>query len=307
MADLIILRLHPIEPVDGASFTAFLNGITIRAFDLSFGDSVTGVLIGEASGLANPHLSSTSNNTVNINNRAILQNYRDVPDPPPPPNQIRVLESVATAVLVVNAPAGHPEYPSSTSLDIRLEITRGGKNLVNQPTHYNVTVTSIGSLSTNQKTYFAMEPSAYVALPSSTVGLDPALAYVDLPSGGQPPKFGDLVSAINLVLAQDPGGAGSSLQDRPSLSAAQSHQIAAEIVWNRTLYPTPQPNRSLGELYTWPPADPAAPADKEAKDVRAMFWRLIWTSGAGIPKRCSPVRSDGPKTIQRPLMPLEPA
>jgi hypothetical protein len=267
MADLIILRLHPIEPVDGASFTAFLNGITIRAFDLSFGDSVTGVLIGEASGLANPHLSSTSNNTVNINNRAILQNYRDVPDPPPPPNQIRVLESVATAVLVVNAPAGHPEYPSSTSLDIRLEITRGGKNLVNQPTHYNVTVTSIGSLSTNQKTYFAMEPSAYVALPSSTVGLDPALAYVDLPSGGQPPKFGDLVSAINLVLAQDPGGAGSSLQDRPSLSAAQSHQIAAEIVWNRTLYPPPQPNRSLGELYTWPPADPAAPADKEAKDA----------------------------------------
>ena len=267
MADLIILRIHPIEPVEGASFTAFLNGITIRAFDLSFGDSVTGVLIGQASGRANPHLSSTSNNTVNINNRAILQNYRDVPDPLSPSNQIRVLESVATAVLVVNAPAGHPEYPSSTSLDIRLEITRGGKNLVNQPTHYNVTVTSSGSLSTNQKTYFAMEPSAYVALPSSTVGLDPALAYVDLPSGGQPPKFGDLVSAINLVLAQDPGGAGSSLQDRPSLSAAQSHQIAAEIVWNRTLYPPPEPNRSLGELYTWPPADPAAPADQDAKDA----------------------------------------
>ena len=52
MPTLIILRLHPVAPVDSATFASFVNGLTIRAFDLSFADSVAGLDIGSASGAA---------------------------------------------------------------------------------------------------------------------------------------------------------------------------------------------------------------------------------------------------------------
>ena len=273
MPTLIILRLHPVEPVDAATFTNFVNGLTIRAFDLSFADSIAGLDIGAASGVADPHLPSTTNNNVNVHNTAILQHYLDVQDPANPAVKIRVLESVATAAIIVNTPPGYPEYPTSKSFDIRLEITRGGQSIVDRTLNYNVAVTTVGTLSTNQKNYFAMAPSAYVALPSSTVGLDPSVAYVDLPSDGRPPGFDDLVKAINLVLALDPGGANAALADRPPLSPAESRQVAAEIVWNRVLYPPPEPRRSLGQLYTWPPADPnpGGPSKDDVDRDRAQF------------------------------------
>ncbi|WP_437827895.1 neuraminidase-like domain-containing protein [Sorangium sp. So ce1153] len=261
MPSLIILRLHPVEPIDGATFRDFLAALTIKAFDLSFGDSVTGVHIGTASGLADPHLPSTTDNSVDVNNTSILQHYVDFV-PPGPPVPVRILEAAATAVIVVNAPAGHPEYPSGTSFDIRLEITRGGMGLVNQAFHYNVTITDVVALSSDQTSYFGMAVSAFIALPSSTVGLDPSLAYVDLPADGRPPRFDDLVKAIDLVLAKDPGGAGATLVEAPVLTPAQSRQVAAEIVWNRALYPPPEPPRSIGALYTMPPIDPSADKDK---------------------------------------------
>ena len=70
---------------------------------------MTGALIGQADGLANPHLASTTNNNFNINKHSILQCYLDVPNPasPPPPAQICALELVATAVNwlgAINAP-----------------------------------------------------------------------------------------------------------------------------------------------------------------------------------------------------------
>ena len=37
-------------------------------------------------------------------------------------------------------------------------------------------------------------------LPAHGAGLDPSVAFVDLPPDGQPPNFDDLVTAINLVL-----------------------------------------------------------------------------------------------------------
>jgi hypothetical protein len=255
MPDLVILRLHPAEPISGSDFTAFLSGLTITAFDLSFADSVGGVQIGMASGLANPHLGSTTNNNVNINNTSILQHYVDVNDPPPLGPLTRKLEAAATAVIVVNAPAGHHEYPNGSSYDIRLEIKRNGLDIIDRTLDYNVTVTTVGSLSNDQTVYFGMTTSAYVTLPSSTVGLDPSLAFVELPDNGQAPKFDDLVKAINLVLAKDPAD-GNDLAHRPQLTAAQSHQVASEIIWNRKLFPPPEPPRSLGDLYTKPPVNP---------------------------------------------------
>src|SRR4028118_1560373 len=107
MPDLIILRLYPSKPMSGADFTSFLTGLTITAHDLTFGDSVNGVVIGTASGLANPHLGAPANNNVNVNTTAILQHYINVTIGA---FTTRHLEAAATAVIVVNAPAGHDEY-----------------------------------------------------------------------------------------------------------------------------------------------------------------------------------------------------
>jgi hypothetical protein len=271
--DLIILRLHPAEPMKGPDFTACLAGLAITAYDLSFADSVGGVKIGTAQGLADPHTGAPGNNSVNVTVAAILQHYIDIFDPISL-TVIRKLEAAATAVIVINAPAGHHEYPAAGAFDLRLELRRGGLDIIDHTLDYNATVTSVGALSNNQTTYFGMAASAYATLPPAAVGLDPALAYVDLPPDGQPPKFVDLVKAINLVLAMDPDGANADLTHRSPLTAAQSRQVAAEIVWNRTLYPPPAPPRSLGELYTQPPADPkvdAAQADQDRKQFEAQL------------------------------------
>ncbi|MBV9772573.1 MAG: hypothetical protein JO040_01400, partial [Gemmatimonadetes bacterium] len=251
MPSLIILRLHPVKPVDAATFTSYLTGLSIEAFDLTLADSVSGVSIGTASGIANPHLGSPANNSVTIGSTSILQHYQNLVVGP---STKRFLQSAATAVIVANAPAGHPEYPSASSFDVRLRITRGGTTLVHDELEFNASVVNVaGPLSTDQRVYFAMPASAYVALPSAAVGLDPSLAHVDLPANGVAPPFADMVKAIDLVLAKDPGG--TQLKSHPPLTAAESRQIAAEIVWNRALYPPPTPPRSLDEMYTTPASD----------------------------------------------------
>jgi hypothetical protein len=269
-ADLIILRLHPAKQMAASDFTSYLNGLTITAFDLTYGNSVDGVQIGVATGVANNHIPSTSNNAVNINGspastrRQILQHYIDVNDPPILGPLTRQLESVATAVIVVNPPAGHPEYPDPSSFDVRIKLQHGGMDVPDHTIDFNVEVTHVGgALSTNQKDYFAMSASAYVTLPAATVGIGAGLAFVDLPDNGQPPGFDNLVTNINLVLAKDPGAtvANPDLQHLSPLTAAQSAEIASEIIWNRTLNPPPEPKRLLGQLYTKPPADPALTPD----------------------------------------------
>ena len=81
-------------------------------------------------------------------------------------------------------------------------------------------VTNIGAHSTHQNIYFDMAASAYVSLPSSTVGLDPNLVDVDLPADGQPPKFDNLVKSINLVLTKDPDTVNADLEHLSPLTPA---------------------------------------------------------------------------------------
>jgi hypothetical protein len=81
MANLIVIRLSPVDPLPADDFRTFLNGLEITAHDLTFADSISGVVLGTATGLANSHMAGTTNNNVNINNTAILQHYRDVHDP----------------------------------------------------------------------------------------------------------------------------------------------------------------------------------------------------------------------------------
>jgi hypothetical protein len=256
MVDLVILRLHPNKPMAPADFRTVLTGLQIDVYDLSFGDSLQGVLLGSASGLADPHLNSTTNNNVNITTTSILQHYLDITDLLG--NKGRHLESVATAVVVASPPAGHAEYPNTTGYDLRLEITSGsGLRILDHHLDFNVEVTTIGSTSSSQTVYFGMSASAYVELPATAAGFDPNLAFVDLPPNGQPPAFDKLVHAIDLVLADDPSG---TLLTRSPLTPAQSQHVAAEIVWNRVAYPPPEPDPQLGAdplgaIYTDPPID----------------------------------------------------
>ncbi|WP_431951825.1 hypothetical protein [Nocardia lijiangensis] len=272
MSDLIILRLYPSEPMAPSDFTTVLSGLKVTAYDLTCADSVGGVELGFASTLADPHLGSTTNNHVDIKSTQLLQHYIDVTDPFGVTT--RELESVATAVIVVETPPGYTEYPTPTSFDLRLELTKGGFDIAHRRLHYNADVTTLPNLSANQKVYFGRATSAYVTLPG-TAGLDPNLAFVDLPADGQPPAFAQMVRAIDAVLADDPGGANATLVGRSPLTLAESRRIAAEIVWNRTVYPPPEPDPRLGldpfgALYTDPPAEDALNADDIDK-ARARF------------------------------------
>ena len=279
MPELIVLRLYPSEPMDPNDFRTLLTGLTIKAFDLSFAKPTDGDSVGSTTGLADPHTGSTTNNNVSIGSGKILQHYIDVdvPNPLPPPltNKERRLESVATAVIVVTPPAAAPEYPTVTSLDLRLEITRGTLTVISRRLHYNVPLQTPGSLSTSQKVYFGMEPSAFVELPAHGAGLDPSVAFVDLPPDGQPPDFTQLVTAINLVLGGDPGAPLDTLLERAPLTAAESRHVAQEIVWNRAAFPPPTPNPSLGldpfgALYTEPKVDDTV-SDDDIERARPRF------------------------------------
>ncbi len=277
MADLIIIRLHPREPMSGDAFAAVLKDLEITAKDLGFGDTANGVTLGTASGLADHHKPSTTNNQVTISSKSILQHYIDFTDPITLVKE-RVLEAAATAVIVVSVPAGHPEHPDPIGFDLRLEITNAGRKIQQRALDYNIAVSTVVTLSKNQKDYFAMAASAFVALPGSAAAIAPGTAFVELPEDGRAPNFDELVKAINLVLAKDLAGPNADLAHRAPLSIAQSQHIAAEIVWNRAAAPTPVPSRSLGELYTKPAIDtsmsqPQIDADRAQFEGEMLSYR----------------------------------
>src|SRR5215210_489606 len=136
MPDLIVLRLHPVKPEAAAQFTNYLNNLTIQAFDLSVshpagehpaGMQPDGELIGE---VKNPPDAGAQTGIVQ-------HEVDDVLGFPHP-------AAAATAVIEFTPPAGgHVEYPGEGTSqqgysDIRLEITRDGKKIVDRTIDYNV-------------------------------------------------------------------------------------------------------------------------------------------------------------------------
>src|SRR6202035_5155627 len=118
--------------------------------------------------------------------------------------------------------------------------------IIDSTIEYNIDVVTVSTLSKNQIEYMSMTTSGYFQLPPDTVGLGKSSAFIALDPNGQPPAFDGLCKAINMVLKQDhPTETGPSqleLRANP-LTPGQSAQIAAEIIWNRSLYPTPTPSR----------------------------------------------------------------
>lgn len=275
MPDLLILRLLPAKPISPAAFTQLITGLEITVFDLSLTTippepPETGTTVGHEIGKVSKVVSTPnvglSPNPATINfaalafkKGAIVQHFTESPVGLPPQLD-RELDSAATAVVVVDLPiANYPEYPGRPSYDIRLVLKRGGRTVNLKTVEFNVTAVSVGALSglsNQQSAYFDTDPagpfptSAYVTLPAAIA--DPAtVAGTELPEDGVPPPFEDLRAEIDKVLKMDPG-AGATLASSSPLSLNKSRQVAAEIVWNRTLDPMPEPTRGLNELYTLP-------------------------------------------------------
>ncbi|MGF6201732.1 neuraminidase-like domain-containing protein [Pseudomonas laurylsulfatiphila] len=257
MPQVILVRLVPMKPSDGATFSNYLTSLSIRAFDLSFGNTTDGTLVGQAKGAWIPNTGvNASGPAFKPANQRIVQHYsvypvQVTPLPAPPSPDVR-LEAVATAIIELIPPAA--EFNTT---DLRLEIRQGTQLVAYGRLDFNVKVEPNAPISNNPLTYIGVDPPAVVVtLPDPAVALDPNAAFVELPSDGTPPEFVSLCNAINKVLAQDPGG-GATLANRSPLTAAQSRQVSCEITWNRQITPPPErpKSRRLEDLYTQPPTN----------------------------------------------------
>lgn len=268
MPQVILVRLVPMKPTTGAAFSAYLSNLSIRAFDLSFGNTAEGTLVGQAQGAWIPNAGiNAAGPPFTPATQRIVQHFSVYPvqvNPlPAPPDPDLRLEAVATAIIELNPP---PATEFNTA-DLRLEIKQGTQIVAYERLDFNAKVEPNAPISNNPQTYIGVDPPAVVlALPDPGVALDPNAAYVELPADGSPPKYLPLREAIDKVLAQDPGG-GATLASSSPLTAAQARQVAREIIWNRKILPPPQrpSGRRLEDMYTQPPTDTSMSNDERDK------------------------------------------
>ena len=285
---LIVIRLVPPGPVaanvaDAPSgavppyFTDYLaqnGGLQIKAYDLSYGNPSTGTLVGTAAYIAPATAAAPT---------------AGVPEPPPVtltpatyapgtgivqqtnleplvPTGIGTddsayfeFESVATAIIEFTPPAATTFFENlrlvatwQTGGAQAISITQDYYNvaLANGPTPDPSTFVSNPSDTTPPgvmiDSWSALSPSVYLTVPPPAT---PGGTSFTLPSDGSAPKFDDLLTAVQAILAIDPGGA---TPDIGALSFAQCQNIAYEIVWSQQP-PLPTPPEPIEDMYTNPP------------------------------------------------------
>ncbi|SFN24754.1 hypothetical protein SAMN05216386_0105 [Nitrosospira briensis] len=248
MPSLLIIRLHPVEPITAEDFTGYLDGLSIDAHEVSFADSTgSGPAFGTATHIAPilPPSPSPDPTPIQDPDNRITQHFSVVTIPPPPlppPISQRYLFAVATAVIEIPDPPAGGEYSAA---DIRLIIRRGSNEIVHKQIYYNVPVAP-APIPADPNDFLALQPiSLHLALPSPGQQLG---TTVVVPEDGTAPNFTDLRAAVENVLNAEPGDI-SSIAD---LTRASSRHIAYEIVWDRIAYPLPVPKRSFEEIYTGP-------------------------------------------------------
>lgn len=264
MAILIVLRLIPEDPVDGPSFTSFLQNadgpLRIEAFDVSFGKPLGGDSIGSAVFVPDvPNPGGGPPSTIPAPTTGIAQ-HRRVEPPPNPPSLpgTTVLKAVATAVIVVNRPAS--DVAEYVDPDVVLKVTRGPRTVATIAVDYNVAVIDTGAAPVPAaETFPALEAVAgFVQLVDPTRIL-PGDATVTLPKDGSPPTFADLLAAVKAVMAADPGLGPPTPDAIAAITPAQARHIAFEIGWNRHLDALPDLDQAmLEDVYTLPSATSAS-------------------------------------------------
>jgi hypothetical protein len=199
MPSLLVIRLHPVEPITGADFTSYLNGLSITAHEVSFADPAgTGPAFGTAAYIAPtlpPSPSPDPSPVPNLNTR-ITQHFGIKPIPLST-NFEREFFAVATAVIQIPDPPAGGEYRTA---DVRLEIKRGTNTIVHKQIYYNVSVAP-APIPPNPNVFPALQPiSLHLAL-SSPGQVSPVVV---VPEDGTAPHFADLRTAVEKVLNADP-------------------------------------------------------------------------------------------------------
>jgi receptor-binding and translocation channel-forming TcA subunit of Tc toxin/ABC toxin-like protein len=218
MPGLIVIQIVPQAPVDALTFRTHLAGLQVQVFDLSFTTVDTnppGISVGTASYIAD------SGGWTNVGGQAeminpptypanitsgIIQQVDFVPFPFPPPPGIFRLQSVAIAIIPITAPGNSGNF--------RVEIQQGGQTVTTIPYQYNRTFDPVATPDPATWPVFAdgvflsswaTQPvDFYVSVPAA-----PTTTLLQLPADGTPPAFGDLLNAVQQVVANDPGPAAT--------------------------------------------------------------------------------------------------
>ncbi len=223
MPNYLVVRIVPQTPVDAETFAndylAPLGGLTITAYQLDFATA--------GSQPAGPSIGSVAYNAITpagfwTSDGASPPNYVSVL-PPPYPNgtttglvqqvdfgfnsnlltDVYTLESVATAVIEVNSVA-----PLE---NIQLAVQWASQTTPSFTSYYDLTLPSgnatdlstwLGSSASDP--WSTLTPNIYISLPVAPSAANPLT--LQLPANGAPPAFDALLTAVNAVLAKDPGG-----------------------------------------------------------------------------------------------------
>ena len=282
-SSLIVIRLVPPAPVAATpagstppSFTDYLaqnGGLSIAAYDVSYSSPTTGTLVGTAvykppstlpqtgpsvGFLTVPTLAAYSGGTGIV--QELTQQPGDLILDTSPYYQF---ESVATAIIEF-APPGAGAFFENLKL-VATWVTGGAQAFSISQDYYDVTlqpgptpnpdtfvttayVVSGSTVFDTSDAWTALPPSLYLTVPPAVT---PGATNFTLPSNGAAPAFDKLQSAIQAVLAIDPGGPAP---DAGKLTFAQCQNIAYEIVWSQQP-PLPVPPDPIENLYSNPPND----------------------------------------------------
>ena len=233
MAGLIVIQLVPEKPVDPITFQGYLTGLTIQAFDLTFetvdanppGTSVGTAALAAISpiGVANTPLGSPpSYPTYVAGANAIVQQF----DYSLTGLQYDI-ESVAIAVISVTSAA--------TSGNFRLDVERGGQTLVSVPYQYNrsldavavpdpATLVSTSDPFTWVSAWAGLPVDTYITIPATTTS-----GLLALPTDGKPPPYDALLTAVNTVIATDPGPLTALTTTAPAASAGSDTVTVSSV------------------------------------------------------------------------------
>ncbi len=256
MPNFIVLRLMPAVPVDEATFAKYLDGLTVKVYDISYAHPDAG-----KAGDPTPPLGTAKYNpgTPNVPkpvgsppfvtypaNTTIAQHYGLTTAL----GEVIGVDFQSVATAVIQYPGGGPEYVAP---DLRIVFERAGASpFFDANVYYDVPLYPAGG---------APDPSTYQEIPAANVSayltlkapLDPALAQLDMAADGTPPNYDALMTAVASVLKKDPGGAPTQTEIA-QLSVEQCRNIAYEIVYGPR-EPLPIPTDQIEKMYTNPPND----------------------------------------------------
>ena len=285
MPNFIVLRLTPAAPVDEATFTNYLNGLTIKVYDASYahpdagkpGDPTPPIAtavynpgtpaVPQPIATGGPYVTYPAGTTIaqHYSLQIFLTNVVGID-----------FLSVATAVI---------PYPGGTEYvapDLRIEFDRAGASpLFDSNVYYDVQLYTVG---------VAPDPSTYQDIPAANVAayltlqapLDPNLAQLNLAADGTPPNYDVLMNAVSTVLQKDPAGAVTQ-NEIAALTVDQCRNLAYEIVYGPQL-PLPVPTDQIEKMYTDPPNDGSnTNSDEQSRqDFQGKLNSYYSTKNAGV-------------------------